>query len=112
MQQAWWDAIAIVYEDKTAPMRIALEMRIMADSNIIMAPQTNNSFGTASIEVLTTMPAVAEKVWVPFAQSVADKWMSYKTADGQKLNTRPHWAKEWYVSRSLRCIVLGCECLR
>jgi len=94
VQQAWWDAIAIVYEDETAPMRIALEMRIMGDSDIIMAAQTNNSLGTASIEVLTTMAAVADGVWDPFVQKVMDKWMSYGDS-GQTLNIRPHWAKEW-----------------
>lgn len=100
VQKAWWDAITAVYADKTAPMRIALEMRIMADSDAIMAPQKGNSFGTASIEVLTTMPAVADGVWKPFAQEVANKWMSY-TYNGKLLNTRPHWAKEWYVDRIL-----------
>lgn len=95
VQKAWWDAIAAVYADPTAPMRIALEMRIMADSDMIMAPQKGNTFGTASIEVLTTMPAVAEGVWSPFAQKVADKWMGLKDGSGKRLNTRPHWAKEW-----------------
>lgn len=95
VQKAWWDAIDAVYDDNTAPMRIALEMRIMADSDIIMAPQTNNSFGTASIEVLTTMPAVREDVWDPFVQEVANRWMGYKDANGEYLAVRPHWAKEW-----------------
>jgi hypothetical protein len=96
VQKAWWDAIDAVYNDSTAPMRTALEMRIMAGSDVIMAPQKGNSFGTASIEVLTTMSAVAEGVWTPFEQEVADRWMSYEY-DGELLNTRPHWAKEWYA---------------
>jgi hypothetical protein len=95
VQQAWWDAIKAVYDDPSAPMRIALEMRIMADSDMIMAPQTGNTFGTASIEVLTTMPAVADGTWLPFAQAVADKWMALTDGNGKRLNTRPHWAKEW-----------------
>ncbi|KAH0605715.1 uncharacterized protein H6S33_004172 [Morchella sextelata] len=95
VQKAWWDAIEIVYADDSAPMRIALELRIMGDSDIIMAPQTRNSFGTASIEVLTTMPAADDGSWAPFAQKIADKWMSYTTQDGALINTRPHWAKEW-----------------
>lgn len=94
VQKAWWDAIQAVYEDPTAPMRIALEMRITGASDMIMAAQTNNSFGTASIEILTTMPAVAEDVWEPFAQKITDLWTSYQ-ANGQLLNVRPHWAKEW-----------------
>ncbi|KAA8896395.1 hypothetical protein FN846DRAFT_900289 [Sphaerosporella brunnea] len=94
VQKAWWDAIDAVYKDPTAAMRIALEMRIMAGSDMIMAPQKGNSFGTASIEVLTSMPAVADGSWVPFQQKVADRWMSYQ-ANGELLKTRPHWAKEW-----------------
>jgi len=96
VQRAWWDAIDAVYDDPKAPMRMALEMRIMGDSDLIMAAQTNNTFGTVSIEVLTTMAAAAEGVWEPFAQEVAARWMNYKS-NGAYLNTRPHWAKEWYV---------------
>ena len=97
VQRAWWDAIDAVYKDPKAPMRMALEMRIMGDSDLIMAAQTNNTFGTVSIEVLTTMAAAAEGVWEPFAQKVADRWMDYTGPDGAYLNTRPHWAKEWCV---------------
>ncbi|KAL7275820.1 hypothetical protein RUND412_001231 [Rhizina undulata] len=92
VQRAWWDAIALVYADDTAPMRTALELRIMSSSDIIMAPQSGNSFGTASIEVLTTMAAV--DVWPPFVQAIIDTWTSYEY-NGAKLNVRPHWAKEW-----------------
>ncbi|KAL7270658.1 hypothetical protein RUND412_006624 [Rhizina undulata] len=92
VQRAWWDAIAIVYADENAPMRTAIELRVMGDSDMIMAPQSGNSFGTASIEVLTTMAAV--DVWPPFAQAIIDKWTSYEY-NGKKLNVRPHWAKEW-----------------
>lgn len=95
VQQAWWDAIKLVYEDYAAPMRIALEMRIMADSEMIMSPQRGNTFGTASIEVLTTMPAVADGSWGPFVQRVADSWMALRDGRGERLDTRPHWAKEW-----------------
>ncbi|KAL7270660.1 hypothetical protein RUND412_006626 [Rhizina undulata] len=92
VQRAWWDAIAIVYADNNAPMRTALELRIMSSSDVIMAPQSGNFFGTASIEVLTTMAAV--DVWPPFVQAIIDKWTSYEY-NGKKLNVRPHWAKEW-----------------
>lgn len=95
VQKAWWDAIEIVYADDKAPMRIALELRIMGASDVIMAPQTKNTFGTASIEVLTTMAAADDGSWDPFVQKIADKWMSYKGPDGRLVDTRPHWAKEW-----------------
>ena len=94
VQRAWWDAILTVYKHTdTCPMRMPLEMRIMGGSDVIMAPQRYNTLGTCSIEVLTLHSA--SHLWVPFAQEVLDKWMSYTDRNGKKLNTRPHWAKEW-----------------
>jgi hypothetical protein len=72
-----------------------LEMRIMGDSNVVMAPQRGNKWGTCSIEVLTLQASAKEAGWEGFAQSVLDKWMSYRDGDGKLLKTRPHWAKEW-----------------
>ncbi|KAI9159147.1 putative xylitol oxidase [Paramyrothecium foliicola] len=98
VQQAWWDAILLAYDEKnlkTCPMRMPLEIRIMGGSDVIMAPQRGNSLGTCSIEVLT-LHSVG-KDWPPFAQSVLDKWMALEDpSTGQRLKTRPHWAKEWY----------------
>jgi hypothetical protein len=97
VQRAWWDAILKVYEPKhqeNCPMRFPLEMRIMGGSNVIMAPQRHNVLGTCSIEVLTLHSA--SDIWGPFAQEVINTWMSYTDSNtGKKLNTRPHWAKEW-----------------
>lgn len=93
-RRAWWDIINLVYATPGSPMRLSLEMRIMADSNLIMAPQAGNSFGTVSIEVLSIPNAVEDGEWGPFAQAVTDIWTKYEI-DGAKLNTRPHWAKEW-----------------
>ena len=98
VQRAWWDAINLVYTDPESPMRLALELRIMADSDMIMAPQRGNKHGTASIEVLSIPDAVSDGDWQPFLQLIADKWMSYEKIYGQKLNVRPHWAKEWFVT--------------
>jgi FAD binding domain len=96
VRRAWWDVINLVYDesnqesDVSSPMRLTLEMRIMGGSDVTMAPQRGNKWGTASIEVLTTPDTVSDGEWNKFIQRVADKWMSY----GQ-LNVRPHWAKEW-----------------
>lgn len=100
VQRAWWDAIMESYTDPTAPMRIAMELRIMGDSDIIMAPQRGNKFGTASIEVVSSMAAVADGSWDPYAQRIANKWMALGDENSAALNIRPHWAKEWYVDRS------------
>lgn len=100
VQRAWWDGICAMYVDSTnVSARIALEMRVMADSSVVMAPQRGNTLGTASIEVITNMPAVEDKkkIWDGFKQTVANVWTGYKGPDGEKLNVRPHWAKEWYV---------------
>ncbi|MBT9504334.1 MAG: FAD-binding oxidoreductase [Burkholderiaceae bacterium] len=97
-QRAWWDAIAVVYStlqaSGTAPMRLTLEMRIMAGSNVTMAPQYGNTLGTCSIEVLTTINTDKGE-WTGFMQRVADAWSQYRDAAGRPLNLRPHWAKQW-----------------
>ena len=93
-QRAWWDVIRNVYERADAPMRVALEMRVMSGSEITMAPQRGNRFGTCSIEVLTN-ETTSRRQWTRFKQDIANLWTSYKDPSGQRLNVRPHWAKEW-----------------
>ncbi|GAB1316375.1 hypothetical protein MFIFM68171_06585 [Madurella fahalii] len=94
VQRAWWDAILTCYRHrKTAPQRMPLEMRIMGGSDIVMAPQRGNTLGTCAIEVLTL--TAAEDLWIPYVEDVLSKWMSYTDADGKKLRTRPHLAKQW-----------------
>lgn len=93
-QKAWWMVIENLYQRKDAPMRIALEMRVMAHGDAIMAAQHGNRLGTCSIEVLTT-PHTDYKEWQAFMQDVVNLWTSLKAFDGATLNTRPHWAKQW-----------------
>ena len=77
-------------------MRVALEMRLTGSSQILLAPQLNNSLGTISIEVLTTI-VTPDQEWRSFMQQLTDRWTSYRSpAKGEPyLNARPHWAKEW-----------------
>jgi hypothetical protein len=96
-QKAWWAVITATYNhrDKNEyPLRVALEMRIMADSEIYMAPQRGNTLGTCSIEILTT-PQTDPTLWKSFMQEIADIWNSYTDLHGVRLNTRSHWAKQW-----------------
>ncbi|KAK7954106.1 hypothetical protein PG996_014992 [Apiospora saccharicola] len=99
VKRAWWDAINLVYNDYekngTAPMRVTLEMRIMGGSDVLMAPQYGNKWGTASIEVITIPDADKDGEWHDFVQRLSDIWMSYTDHHGAKLDVRPHWAKEW-----------------
>ncbi|KAK6352531.1 hypothetical protein TWF730_009355 [Orbilia blumenaviensis] len=99
VQQAWWDGIAAMKADNNYSARIALEMRVTGDSDVLLAPQRGNSLGTASIEVITSMPAVNSSnpkgIWPDFKQSLADKWLTLKDSNGNTLNVRPHFAKEW-----------------
>jgi hypothetical protein len=95
VQKAWWDIIKLTYADDECPMRLTMELRIMGDSNLIMAPQNGNVHGTASIEVLSIPDVVSDGEWQAFLQRVADLWLSYKDGNGNLLNVRPHWAKEW-----------------
>ncbi len=94
VRKAWWDVVKLVYahaEKDSYPMRLVLEMRIMGDSDVFLAPQRGNSLGTLSIGIVSTVDAVYDKQWSGFCQEVADLWTSY----GAELNVRPHWAKEW-----------------
>jgi hypothetical protein len=100
-RRAWWDIIKLVYKHKDQgkyPMRVALEMRIMGGSNVLMAPQFGNKHGTCSIEVLTTLQ-VPTPEWHSFMQEVADIWhgymAEYKDHEGKPINIRSHWAKQW-----------------
>jgi hypothetical protein len=90
-----WDGISAMYEKpKDAPVRVALEMRLMGGSDVILAPQRGNQYGTVSIEALTH-EGTPPNVWADFQQYIADKWTSYTDQDGKLLLARPHWAKEW-----------------
>jgi len=94
-RRAWWDAINVSCTDpKKGAIRIAVEMRIVGDSEVLMAPFFGNRHGTCSIEVLTT-ENVKREDWLPFCQAILDKFAEYKDRNGQYLNIRPHWAKEW-----------------
>ena len=68
----------------------------MGGSQLHMAPQAGNKH-TASIEVLTIPDAEHDGEWVDFMQQLIGKWMNYTDQSGNKLNIRPHWAKEWEV---------------
>ena len=83
-----------MYANPDAPVRVALEMRLTGGSDVLLAPQRGNTQGTASIEVLTTLTTPPD-VWQKFRQTMADIWTSYKDEEGNYLNARPHWAKEW-----------------
>ncbi|EXJ56813.1 hypothetical protein A1O7_07157 [Cladophialophora yegresii CBS 114405] len=95
VQRGWWDAILAAYAAiKTCPQRMPLEMRIMAGSNVTLAPQRGHKLGTCAIEILT-LHNVAD-IWPAYAQGVLDKWTGYKDSEGAPVPVRPHWAKEWY----------------
>ncbi|KAA8577221.1 hypothetical protein EYC84_007212 [Monilinia fructicola] len=72
VRRAWWDIIQLCYRDSETPMRLTLELRIMADSDLILAPQRGNRWGTASIEILSVPDAVTDEEWAPFCQEVVD----------------------------------------
>lgn len=104
VQKAWWSVINLVYEYKRLdkyPLRLALEMRIMGGSDVIMSPQFGNDpsqggHGTCSIEILTT-PETDKQLWREFMQQVCDLWCHLEVPGrpGEYLNVRTHWAKQW-----------------
>lgn len=93
-QKAWWAAIKAIYKRGDTPMRLTMEMRVMADSKVTMAPQHGNHLGTCSIEILTT-PNENRQEWLSFMQEMVDAWDSFTDPDGRRLNIRPHWGKQW-----------------
>ena len=72
---------------------MALELRIMGGSNVLMAPQYGNKHGTLAIEPVSTR-IVHKEVWEDFKEKLAEVWMNYKDYDGTHLVSRVHWAKE------------------
>jgi hypothetical protein len=93
-QKAWWDGILLM-EENPSVIRIALEMRIMSGSDILLAPQRGNTLGTTCIEYITTFNTPLDD-WVDMCQKISDKWSSYKDpTTGNRLHARPHWAKQW-----------------
>ena len=93
-QKAWWDGILLMEANPSA-IRIALEMRIMSGSDILLAPQRGNTLGTTCIEYITTFNTPLND-WVDICQKISDKWVSYTDpSTGKRLHARPHWAKQW-----------------
>lgn len=92
-QKAWWDGILLM-EAEPSVVRIALEMRIMGGSNIILAPQRGNDLGTTCLDLITTLNTPTAD-WVAFCQKISDKWNSYTDAKGKRLHARFHWGKQW-----------------
>jgi len=92
VQRLWWDSIQLVRDkaekDKDYPLRLLLQMKFVANSNILMAPSHNNPWGTCIIEVVSPI-LVPNESWTKFKQDLSDLWMSYG------VRCRPHWAKEW-----------------
>jgi hypothetical protein len=100
-QQAWWDVISLIYSyntQKQYPCQITVEMRVLADSNIYLAPENGNTFGSCSIECVT-INTISDKLWIQFTQDILNIWSKYTDHKGNLLRIRPHWAKEWnYVT--------------
>lgn len=98
-QKCWWDVIVAVYSKYDAnkhdlPMRLTLEMRIMGGSDVTLAPQYGNEFGTCAIEILSFDEVPADE-WQAFMQEMTDAWSKHTDSKGQPLRIRPHWAKQW-----------------
>lgn len=96
VSQAWWDAVDLIEKsekDGVFAVDMALELRVMGGSNVLMAPQFGNKHGTLAIEPVSTR-IVHKEVWEDFKEELAKVWMNYKDYDGTPLLSRVHWAKE------------------
>ncbi|KAH0165705.1 hypothetical protein KCU67_g4611, partial [Aureobasidium melanogenum] len=72
VRKAWWSVIDLVYRSANSPMRLAMDMRITGDSEIIMAPQRGNNHGTVAIEIGSITDTVTEEEWQTFCQGLVD----------------------------------------
>ena len=96
VSRAWWDAVDLIERSEKRGVfacDMALELRVMGGSDVLMAPQFGNKHGTLSIEPVSTR-IVHKEVWEDFKDELAKVWMSYKEFDGSPLLSRVHWAKE------------------
>ena len=96
VSRAWWDAVDLIEKSEAEgvfAVDMALELRIMGGSNVLMAPQYGNKHGTLAIEPVSTR-IVHKEIWEDFKEKLAKVWMSYKDFDGTPLLSRVHWAKE------------------
>ena len=93
VRMIWWEMIHLVYASAASPLRLSVDMRIMADSDMILAPQRGNTHGTVVMEIGTVPDIVSDEDWAPFCQQVYDKLKVF-APDGR---IRPHWGKEWCV---------------
>ena len=109
LSRAWWDAVDLVEksaEEGLYACDLTLEGRVMAGSEVLMAPQFGNKHGTISIEVLSTR-IVPQKTWEDFKVKLAKVWMSYTDHDGTPLHGRVHWAKEMPSTVSFQGVRFG-----
>ena len=95
VSRAWWDAVHLIEKSEEAgvfAVDMALELRVMGGSEVLMAPQHGNKHGTLAIEPVSTR-IVHKEIWEDFKVELAKKWMSYRDHDGTLLKSRVHWAK-------------------
>jgi hypothetical protein len=97
-QSAWWAGINDIYEQQRrgkAPIRVALEVRIIGPSDVTLSSQRGKAHGVCSIEVLTNTQ-VGEREWSLFRDEISRRWEALvDPKSGKSLRIRPHWAKEW-----------------
>jgi hypothetical protein len=100
IQKAWWDCQDLIksYEAQDLyPMDYAMEMRLLSDSDMLLAPYYGNKHGTVSVEICSSA-LVPKDVWEDFKVDLATVWSKYKDHKDQPLKMRPHWAKELPLS--------------
>ncbi|KAK6007857.1 hypothetical protein QM012_004671 [Aureobasidium pullulans] len=95
VRKAWWSVIDLVYRSANSPMRLAMDMRITSDSEIIMAPQRGNNHGIVVIEIGSVTDTVTEEEWQTFCQDLVDALTNLAPVG----RLRPHWGKEWAKMR-------------
>ncbi|KAJ3028787.1 UNVERIFIED_CONTAM: hypothetical protein HDU68_000910 [Siphonaria sp. JEL0065] len=93
----FWVAVDIAESMSGGPVRIAVEMRVTGPSDVILAPQRGNKFGTCSIEILQLAETNPEEkaLWKQVKQRVFDAWLQVAKEYGVENGLLPHFAKDW-----------------
>eukprot|EP01130_Rhizamoeba_saxonica_P003923 TRINITY_DN1621_c0_g1_i2.p1 TRINITY_DN1621_c0_g1~~TRINITY_DN1621_c0_g1_i2.p1 ORF type:complete len:457 (-),score=103.25 TRINITY_DN1621_c0_g1_i2:101-1471(-) len=94
VRELWWEGIALQYSkefnEHWNPMNLTIELRVMAGSKVLMAPQFGNKY-TCAIEALA-LHKVNEEGWQWYKETLTNIW--YEVAQKYGVRILPHWAKE------------------
>ncbi|MBM7070805.1 hypothetical protein JQC92_01950 [Shewanella sp. 202IG2-18] len=91
----WWRAMTLIYSQAKGKqaLQTTMEVRITGGSEVALSP-LYGSKACFAIEILGNLQ-VPKKQWIEFMQSVLNQWLSVRDSQGNPIQVRPHWNKQW-----------------